>query len=455
MRFIATLTMFLICIQPRINAQPTEKMSFGNMVIYALHSNADINEAKFQKSISELSVKETRSNGLPKIDASIDYKDYLKLPTMILPGALAGTDQDIVAPFGKKHNLAASAEVSQLLFSLEYVNGLKTAQKASEIKELEVEKAEIELFQLLTTEYYNLIAIYKNLEIVQNNMESLNLTRKNLVAMVDEGLALQTELDRIEINYANLEASKGKILTGIQIQTNNIKYIIGMPPSIQLEIDTTGFMDLFDLNLPIDQYNINQFDPNKLTEIQLLSKNVELNELQIKTSKSKRTPTLALYGSYSFQAQREELNFLNFNQTWFKVNLIGIKATIPIFDGFSNYAKIANAQINKELTMTKLNKASRGLNLQYQNSLMNYESNFRNCQIQRRNMELAKHVEIQENLKFKEGITSLTDFLSSVTDHRNAQINYAQDVINMKKSEIELLKNQGLLKLKMNTIINR
>lgn len=96
MRFIATFMMFVICIQPRINAQPAEKMSFGDMVIYALQNNADINEAKFQKSISELSVKETRSNGLPKLDASIDYKDYLKLPTMILPGALAGTAKTLL-----------------------------------------------------------------------------------------------------------------------------------------------------------------------------------------------------------------------------------------------------------------------------------------------------------------------------------------------------------------------
>lgn len=445
----------MISSQSGTNAQTVKKMSFSDLLIYALQNSADLNEAKFHKSIAELSVKETRANGLPKLDASLDYKDYIKLPTMILPGALAGSDQDIIAQFGKKHNIEAGTQVSQLLFSLEYINGLKTAKKASEIKGLEVEKAEIELFQLVTTEYYNLIAIYKNLEIVQNNMESLNLTRKNLVAMVDGGLALHTELDRIEINYANLDASKGRILTGIQVQTNNIKYIIGMTPDIKLEVDTAGFMDLFDQNLPIDQYSADQFSPNKLKEVQLLQKNVELNEFQIKTSKSKQTPTLAFYGSYSYQAQRENFNFLDFDKTWFKVNLVGIKATIPIFNGFANRAKIASAKIDKEITLANLNKASRGLYLQYQNSLMRYKSSYSNCQIQRRNMELAKRVEVQESLKFKEGITTLTDYLSSVTDYRNAQINYAQNVINMKKSEIKLLRNQGLLRQTINTFISR
>lgn len=86
---------------------------------------------------------------------------------------------------------------------------------------------------------------------------------------------------------------------------------------------------------------------------------------------------------------------------------------------------------------------------------MRYKSSYSNCQIQRRNMELAKRVEVQESLKFKEGITTLTDYLSSVTDYRNAQINYAQNVINMKKSEIKLLRNQGLLRQTINTFISR
>lgn len=444
-------TSIVICSQ----AQKKQKMDIGDLLKYALKNNAELQEANYNRKISEQLVMETKAHGLPQIDASIEYKDYLKLPTMILPGELAGSNQDIIAQFGKKYNLDASVQVSQLLFSLEYINGVKIAKKAAEIKKIEHKKSETELYQLITTELYNLLAIYKNLEIIVSNMESLQLTRNKLEVLVEEGLALQTELDRVDINYYNLKTSKELILSGIKIQTNNIKYIVGMDAEFELQIDTTGFMQLFDADFELDKYSTDQFTADSLIEIQLLDKSIELNDYQIKKAKAVTIPTLAMFGSYMYQAQRENFNFQNFDKKWFKVNVVGVNATIPIFSGFSNRSKITSAKIDKELTITKRRKSVAGLNLQYQNSLMNYQSNIKNCRIQQKNVELAKRVEQQENLKFQQGISTLTDYLIAVSDYRNTQINYAQNLIDTKKSEIELLRNQGLLKTTINEYISK
>lgn len=286
-------------------------------------------------------------------------------------------------------------------------------------------------------------------------MESLNLTEKNLTALVQGGLALQTELDRIKINYSNLQASKEQILAGIQIQTNNIKYIIGMEPGEQLQVDTTGYKNMFNETKLIEKYSQEQFNAENLVDIRLLNKNLELNDYQIKTAQSEATPTLAAFASYAYQAQRDKFNFTSSNQDWFTVNIVGLKATIPIFAGFSNRAKIASAKIDKDLTLNNLYKTSEGLNLQYQNSLMNYQVNIRNCNIQQQNVALAKRVETLESLKYNQGISTLTDYLISVSDYRNAQINYVKNFIDMKKSEIELLKNQGLLKTTVNQYLQK
>lgn len=431
-------------------AQKEQKMNINDLLKFALQNNYDLKEANFNKDKSEHSVKETRANGLPKIEGDLEYKDYLKLPVMILPGALAGADSDIILEYGKKYNLDATLQASQLLFSLKYINGLKTTKKLAEIRGLEVEKSKSELYQLLHTEYYNLLAIYKNLEIIESNMESLKLTRQNIAAMVGGGLTLQTDLDKIDINYANLEASKEQIQSGISVQINNLKYIIGMKPDIALEIDTTGFKNLFREDLFMDKYASSQFDPNNLIDIQILNKNIELNDYQIKTAKAELTPTITLFGSYVYKAQRNEFNFFDANKDWFKVNVVGVKATIPIFSGFGNRAKISSAKIDKEITLNNKRKAIEGFNVQHQNSLMTYQSNIKTCLIQAKNVDLAERVKNQENIKYEQGISTLTDFLISITDCRNAQINYVQDFIDMKKSEIDLLKTQGLLRTAIN-----
>ncbi|WP_163718535.1 TolC family protein [Mangrovibacterium lignilyticum] len=440
-----SLLMF-ICFQSL--SQEKHKMNINQLLKFATENNYELREAKFNQIQSELTIKETRANGLPKIDGEMDYKNYLSLPTMILPGELTGVAgaPDIEAQFGTKHNLDASIQYSQLLFSLKYINALKTTKKVNEIRQLEVDKSEEELIQLLYSEYYNLLAIYKNLDIIESNMESLQLNRDNVAALVDGGLALQTDLDKIDVNYANLEASRENVLSGIDIQTNNLKYVIGMAPDTKLEVDTAGFSQQFANARFIDKYNGDSLDINNLIEVSILNKNLELNESQIKLAKSEPTPTVAFYGSYMYQAQRDEFNLFNPDESWFKVNLIGVKATIPIFAGLGNRAKISNAKIDREITLDRLAKAKQGLSLQYQNAMMTYRTSMKNCRIQSDNVELSARVKKQEEIKYKEGIGTLTDYLISESDYRNAQINFVQNFLNMKKAEIDLLKAKGLLK---------
>ncbi|PKQ65990.1 TolC family protein [Labilibaculum manganireducens] len=425
-------------------AQETHKMNLQQMLDFARQNNYQLKEANLNKLKGEQKIKEVRGNGLPQIKSEIDYKNYLKLPTTIVPGSLMGGGEDMALSFGLKHNMDASIQLSQLLFSLKYINALKTVKRASEIRGLEVEKAQVEMVHLLLKEYYNLMAIYKNLEIIESNMQSLSQMKKKVNALVKGGLALKTDADKITINYTNLQANKEQVTAAINVQTNNLKYIIGMEADEQLVVDTTNFQLLFDGSL-LTQSFAEGLDFQNLTEIKLLDKSLELNKLQIKTEQAEKYPNIALYGSYMFQGIRDKFNFFDGSKDWYNIKVIGVKATIPIFTGFSNNAKIRSAKYDMEVTQNKKLSVMTGLQLQYSNALMQYNSNVKNCQIQLDNIELAKEVRHQEDVKYNEGISTLTDFLISEQDLRNAEINYVQNFISMKQAEIDLLKSKGLL----------
>lgn len=435
-------------------AQEKQTMNLAQMLDYAANHSFDLQDAKFEKLKATEQYKETRANGFPQVEGDIEYKDYLKKPTIILPGSLAGSDHDILAEMGLQHNLDASIQYSQLLFSLQYINGLKTTKKVEEIRGLEIEKAKIDLYYLLYNEYFNLLAIYKNLDVVEANMESLDLNKQKVSAMVNGGLALQTDLDKINVNYSKLEVAKQQILSGIKLQSNNLKYIIGMTEATDLEVDTTGFHTAFnDIEL-IEKYGEEDYTPDNLIEVQLLNKNLELKDYQIKTAKAEASPTIALFGSYMFQAQRANFDLFDTSKDWFKVNVIGVKATIPIFSGFGTKAKVNAAKIEKEATINTKAKAVEGLNLQYQNALMSYQTALDNCKIQKKNIVLAENVKKQEAIKYQEGIATLNDYLISEEDLRNTRIDYIQGVLDMKKSEVDLLKSKGQLLQEMSASAN-
>ncbi len=430
------------------NAQEKYIMNLKQMLEFAEQNNYEIRSAEIEKLKSEQLIKDVRGNGLPKIESSLEYKDYLKKATMILPGALTGVPEapDIVAQFGKKYNLDAGVQASQLLFSLGYIRGVQIAKKASEIKSLQKDKAKIEVIQLLATEYYNLMAIYKNLEIIDNNLKSLEQTRQRTKNLVDGGLALYTDLNRIEVNYASLQSQREQIIAGIDVQTNNLKYIIGLDTQTELLVDTSNISNLFSYqpsNLPIRKKEELNFE--NLNEIKLINQNIELNKLQIKQARSQVTPTLAAFASHTYQAQRDEFNFTNPDKDWFKVSVVGFNATIPILSGFSNRAKIKTAKLELQNSQILKDQSYSGLEIQYLNALMQYNTCLKNCLVQQKSIELAKDVKNQTELKYNQGLSTLTDLLIAEQELRSAEVNYVKNCISMNQAEVDLLKSQGTL----------
>ena len=425
-------------------AQKSYVMNLEQMLKFALENNYNIKEANITKQQSEQKVREVRGGGLPQISSEIDYKNYIELPKTILPGAALGLADDKIVSFGKTHNMDLSAQFSQLLFSLKYINGLKTAKKASEIRNLQIEKAQIETVHLLLTEYYNLMAIYKNLEIIDSNMASLFQMKQKIEALVAGGVALQTDLLKIAINYTNLEAQKEQVSAAINVQTNNLKYILGLDATEVLNVDTTNFCEMFK-GITLAEAGAENVNFENLNTVKILDQSLTLNQLQIKTELSEKYPNVALYGSYVYQGIRDEFNFTDSRKDWFNMQVVGVKATIPIFTGLSNNARIKAAKIDQQITQNNKRKALSGLQLQYSNALMQYNVSVRNCLIQLDNINLAKEVRHQEEVKYNQGMATLTDLLISEKELRTTEINYTQNFIAMKKAEIDLLKSKGLL----------
>ncbi len=431
-----------------MNAQGKYIMNLKQMLEFAQQNNYKIKSAEIEKLKSEQLIKEVRGNGLPKIESTIEYKDYLKKATMILPGALTGVPgaPDIIAQFGKKYNLDAGVTASQLLFSLGYIRGLQIAKKATEIKSLQKDKVKIEVIQLLVTEYYNLMAIYKNLEIIDSNLKSLEQTKLRTKNLVDGGLALSTDLNRIEVNYASLQSQREQIIAGIDLQTNNLKYIIGLDTETKLEVDTSNISNLF--TSPLTNLTTQEkggLNLENLNEIKLINQSIELNKLQLKQARSQTTPTLAAFASHTYQAQRDEFNFSDSHEDWFKVSVVGFKATIPILSGFSNRAKIKTAKLDIQNAQVQKEQSYSGLKIQYLNALMQRNTCIKNCEVQQKSIELAKEVKEQTELKYNQGLSTLTDLLIAEQDLRNAEVNYVKNCIAMNQAEIDLLKSQGTL----------
>jgi len=427
-------------------AQQSQKITISEILSVAIENSYRIKEQKLNQENSLQVKREALSSGLPQLNGYVDYKNYLNKPKLVIPGALTGNAvaPDIVTSFSKQHNLDYGVEASQLLFSLEFIYGVKIAGKGKEISDLNVELSELELVHQVYMEYYNLLAIYKNLEIIRSNINSLKQIRTKTDALQKADLALKTDLDRIDINISNLKTNERQVYNAIAIQTNNLKLISGMNQNVNWAVDTTGIANLFSKILP--KHNISS-DPsftNRL-ELQMLEKQIELNDLQIKSAKGSFAPNIAAYATYFKQYFKDELKPFSSGDDWFKTSLVGVKMNIPLFTGNKSRAKISQAKIQKEINRNKKNEFLHGLAIKHMNILNNYAVNLENCTNQQRSIELADKVREQEELKYKEGLSTLTDLLISEQELRSAEINYVKNILQLKITELDLLKSEGKL----------
>ncbi|MFL5753688.1 MAG: TolC family protein [Bacteroidia bacterium] len=95
-----------------------------------LNSEADALQTKYKKN-------EILGLGLPQINGSLDVKDYISLPTSLLPGQFFGAPPGTFVPvkFGTQYNATAGVSASQLLLSSDYLIGVQAAKQVMLLSE--------------------------------------------------------------------------------------------------------------------------------------------------------------------------------------------------------------------------------------------------------------------------------------------------------------------------------
>ncbi|MBN2747804.1 MAG: TolC family protein, partial [Bacteroidales bacterium] len=119
-------------------AQEPLVLSLDSAISYALNHNKTLVNSKFAVDKSAQKIKETLSQGLPQVNASMDYSNFL--------GATASLQLNPSAPpavieFNPTSNFKASA--SQLIFNGSYFVGVQLSKLGKSIAEQSYQKDEL------------------------------------------------------------------------------------------------------------------------------------------------------------------------------------------------------------------------------------------------------------------------------------------------------------------------
>jgi outer membrane protein len=428
---------------PLAAQEPIRALTVQQAVEYARQHSRTIHSSRMDERIAKEKTKEVLSSGLPQVNINGRYTDNLEIPTQLIPAVIAGgpEGQFIPVQFGTKYSTTAGIEATQLLFSQSYMMGLKASKLSQDFYQLNTRKTEEGVAFNVSVTYYQAQISQKQLDILQRNLVSTNRLVQISQLQYENGVLKQTDFNRIKVNRTNLETELQNLETAYAQQLNLLKFYMGMSLATEVRLDTTIDENLN--NTLLINRDLNLFQNR--TEYQLLNKQQELYKIERKNINGGYVPTLSAFANYNYQAFRQNFNFFESSQPWFRSSAIGLSLNIPVFDGLEKRARSQQSRINLEKTANEAELLRESITMEITNANNKLDNSRRQLAAQKENRQLAEQVYTQSQLEFKEGTASLSDLLNAETGMKQAQNNYINALINLQIANLELQKANGTL----------
>jgi len=410
----------------------------------ALENNCEIQKAELDIAKSEQQTKQVQSYTLPQLSGAIEAKNYIELPTVILPGEMLGAPNDIETHMGRPYNGDVGIGASYLIPNKSLLTDLKTAKESTELYKLLKIKTEEDVIYQVSYSYYYYLASMESLKIIEENIEILKENKRIAANLVNNDIALPTDTNRIVVKINDLKKQVNLIEASLLEQENRIRLLIGnedyqfSEPNIEIEYNQNN-------------QEIGLKDSGKRTDIQILEKQLEIQNLQIKKSKAAYRPTTSLYASYAYNIQQNDFADVFKLDEWNNISLVGLKMTIPIFSGGRNKAKVQQTKLNYQIAEKNIEQATQNFNQERQQALNKFFTLQENCEIQFDNIEQTNDIYKVSLLKYEEGLLPLTELLISTSDLSNAKLSYTKSLLELFMAELDVLKSN----CNLNTLTNK
>ena len=438
-----SIFIFLMCFSFGFSQDTPTSFTLQEAIDYALENNRQVKNAVRDIDAAKKQKWETTTIGLPQIDATINYQNFLKQQVSVIPAEFFGGQPGEFAEviFGTKQNANATATLNQLLFDGSYLVGLQSAKVFLEISENAKTKTNLEVRKAVINAYGNVLLSEESLKILENNISVLKKNLNEVTKIYENGLEEQESVEQLQITLSNVESNLNNVkrLKKIAYQMLNITLGIDYNASIKLT-DNLETLTLKNIDLGL----LSKTNDVTSTVDYLIAENDKVSkELLLKLEKSKALPSLSAFINGGYTAFDNDFVFLNGNTKWFGSSLLGVNLNVPIFSSGKRHAATQRAKINLEKSIDDLTETEQRLQLQIEKAKSDFKFAAEDYNNKKRNLALAERIENKNQIKFFEGITSSFDLRQAQTQLYAAQQELLQtmlDVINS-KAELETVLN--------------
>ena len=422
-------------VQPQTVEQPSV-WSLKDCIDLGLKNFGSIRIAQNQTEIARQQAKEAIAGYLPQLSGVGTVDDNIKLQSTLLPAGAFGNPEPTRLTLGSKYQTNISASAEQVIYDKSLLIGIKAAKPNEKRAELNTRQTREEVIYNITSNYYQVLVVQQQIGLLQDNLNKTQQVLNILKLQRDNGVIQPVDYDRTEVGLNNTRSQLALAENNLALALNRLKFQMGISQEQRVVVSNTilkGTAMLSDA----------QFDARNLADFQLSQTNLELQRLDRERIKAGYLPRLSVNARYGSLALGNELlpslnNFTGFGG-------VGLKLTVPIFDGFRRQSQIKQSQLTIQNLeeQQKLNTAS--YQLQFNNAQTQLQKSQINMGNDDRNVKLAQRVYDITTLQYKQGTKPLTDLINAENSYREAQTNYINSLLNFYQARLDLEQSQGTL----------
>jgi len=429
----------------------TFNFSIADCINYAYTHQDTVKNAALDVQSADYKIKETIGTGLPQINGSASFQDYIKAPTSVGPNftaALSGAPINFNAPLvpfpigAVTYNNTYSAQLTQLLFSGTFLVGLKAAKTYKELYVRTLTRSRISTSVNVTKAYYQVLVSNEQIKLLDANINQLKQQLDQTTQQNKQGFVEKIDVDRLTVQYNNLVTSRQNTIRLLVLNYELLKFQMGMP--IQQELTLKDKLEDIDLNQNATGADLDTSFYHRRIEYNLAETNVKLNQLDVLQKKAAFLPTLSANAGFADVYQENHFRYL-YDHPYYN-NYIGLSLNVPIYNGGQRRNQMRESQVNVQKAQNDLYNAKNALSLQASSAQISLTNSIESLNNQKRSRELAEEVLRVAKIKYQQGVGSSIEVTQAETDLESADNQYIQALYTTLVSKVDLEMALGNIK---------
>lgn len=386
----------------------------------ALENNRSLRNSSLQVRQAQASRWQTIASMLPQVDANLTYTNMCGYTLNF------GVMQRDMPPYGQLGITAAIALTgSQIVGALISEVAIKMQKESYEV-------AEDQLLANVAQVYTSVLVMQEVDTLLKQSLDNILKLQTMTDRAVEVGVSEQTVADQMAVRVATLRQNINSTERTLQVQINSLKLLLGFGDDVQLNL-TDKLDDVISPERVLSLLG-EDFDLAGNRSYRLAQLNTDLAKKNKVLAWMAYTPTLTL--AYQYAKQHYFSDTEGFSMT--PPNTVQIGLAVPIWSSGKRAAAVREKKLAYEATLNTLEDTKNQLAVQFSQLRYNLNSTYESYVIEKENLAVNQRVLESTTNKFKYGVASTQELITSSNEFINAQSQYVNAVLSLVQAETNL-----------------